>query len=151
MNKSIFKRTFYLSVKDFLPHWDAQPEQENVHLVALLSSSQEYQEVLAHFQESFKNGITPKVTNITRIQNPALLGPYVAKKASMKENHNEMRLFHGTNINNIPAINENNFNRSYAGINGKLNIDISYLLQCKKLYVFVVANHSQKLATCARP
>lgn len=32
---------------------------------------------------------------------------------------NEMQLFHGTNANNTAAINQNGFNRIFAGINGK--------------------------------
>ncbi|XP_046843223.1 protein mono-ADP-ribosyltransferase PARP15-like [Xenia sp. Carnegie-2017] len=30
---------------------------------------------------------------------------------------NEMRLFHGTNPNNVRSINSNNFSRSFAGVN----------------------------------
>ena len=113
----------YFSVKDLPAHWDPQPEGKHVHLVPLLVSSQEYQEVLGHFQASFKDRNIPTVKKIQRIQNPALFGPYAAKKTSMKENHNEMTLFHGTDVKNVPAINENNFNRSFAGINGKFNAD----------------------------
>ena len=61
----------------------------------------------------------PKVTKIERVQNPDLFRFYLAKKKAMGGRENEMRLFHGTDVKNIDAINGNNFNRSYAGSNGR--------------------------------
>ena len=107
---------------DGLPaHWNAVRPGKAVQLVSLSTSSQEYKEILAHFQTNFKNKrrILPSVTKIQRIQNRSLFSLYSTKKNSMEGRENEMRLFHGTSIKNTEAINMNNFNRSFAGTNGK--------------------------------
>jgi hypothetical protein len=120
-----FTKFVIFYILDGLPaYWDAQPRNRGVHLVTLLPSFSEYQEILTHFQTNFRQGKVPVVTKIQRIQNPGLFGRYLATKNSMRGKQNEMRLFHGTNVKNIPAINENNFNRSYAGINGRFYADV---------------------------
>ena len=99
-----------------------------VHLVTLLSSSSEYKDILTHFKNGFAVGSPPKVTKIERIQNPEMFKLYLAKKKSMEGRENEMRLFHGTHVKNTVAINGNNFNRSYSGINGRLHAGCPCLL-----------------------
>lgn len=60
---------------------------------------------------------------IERIQNTDLWNSYQAKKKIMDVKNgqmdNEKRLFHGTDVNSVPHVNANGFNRSYAGKNGK--------------------------------
>jgi exopolysaccharide biosynthesis protein len=94
-----------------------------VHLATLSSSSSEYKDILTHFKNGLGVRSSPKVTKIERIQNPEMFKLYLAKKKSMEGRENEMRLFHGTHVKNIVAINGNNFNRSYSGINGRLHVD----------------------------
>lgn len=59
-----------------------------------------------------------------RIQNPHLYRLYMTKKTEMDVRNpggqNEMRLWHGTDINNVQNINSRNFNRSYGGVHGKI-------------------------------
>ena len=80
-----------------------------------MESSPEYKVILTHFETGFRKGKAPTVTKIERIQNRTLFSLYQVKKKSMKGREREMKLFHGTSIKNIDAINANNFNRSYAG------------------------------------
>jgi len=60
---------------------------------------------------------------IERIQNLNLWNCYQTKKKTMdaKNGHkdNEKQLFHGTDADSVPHVNQNGFNRSYAGKNGK--------------------------------
>jgi len=58
---------------------------------------------------------------IERIQNLNLWNCYQTKKKTMdaKNGHkdNEKQLFHGTDADSVPHVNQNGFNRSYAGKN----------------------------------
>lgn len=60
---------------------------------------------------------------IERIQNLDLWNSYQAKKKTMDAKNvsvtNEQQLFHGTDAGSVPHVNQNGFNRSYAGKNGK--------------------------------
>lgn len=60
---------------------------------------------------------------IERIQNPDLWRHYQTKKSNMDAKNsqiiNEKLLFHGTDVDSVPFVNGNGFNRSYAGKNGK--------------------------------
>lgn len=97
-------------------HWSQQSPTQVVHLVSLQPSSAEYLQVLNHF--TARGGAYNQIIKIERVQNPGLYKAYLVKKESMNGAENEQQLFHGTNENNIISINANNFNRSYAGING---------------------------------
>ena len=101
--------------------WVPQEESQLVQLVSLETGSSEYR--LVHNLFNVK-GVSRKIVKMERIQNPVLYKAYLVKKQTMKEPVNEMRLFHGTAEANIQWINANNFNRSYAGINGRERIDI---------------------------
>ena len=99
-------------------HWAPQQSSQVVQLVQLSAQSQEYTKVLSHFQT--RGGSGHRIVKIERVQNPTLYKAYLVKKQSMHGAENEMQLFHGTTEASITSINANNFNRSFAGINGKL-------------------------------
>ena len=111
-------RVFILGPESSLPtNWISQPDHQVFQLVKLDPSSQEYQEILAHFVA--RGGNASQLSMVERIQNPQLYLRYLAFKNSMRGQINEMRLFHGTDAANIDSINAKNFNRSFAGVNGK--------------------------------
>ena len=109
---------FILDPESSLPtNWISQPDHQVYQLVKLDPSSQEYQEILTHFVA--RGGNASHLYMVERIQNPQLYLRYMAFKNSMRGRVNEMRLFHGTDATNIDSINAANFNRSFAGVNGK--------------------------------
>ena len=125
-NFSFFKTSTRVSITAWkhssLPtHWDPQPPGKVVHLVSLQTSSQEYQDVLTHFEAT--GGVRTQI-NIERVQNPGLYKQYLAKKATMDGGENEKQLFHGTRFANTPSINANNFNRNFAETNGKVTCSL---------------------------
>ncbi|XP_046842592.1 protein mono-ADP-ribosyltransferase PARP14-like [Xenia sp. Carnegie-2017] len=95
--------------------WLPQPSDQVVNLVGLTRSSAEYIEIKDYFVA--RGGRSDQIYEIHRIQNPRLYSRYQAFKSSMCGDVNEMRLFHGTNPNNVRSINSNNFSRSFAGVN----------------------------------
>lgn len=66
---------------------------------------------------------------IERIQSAGMWKSLQIKKQDMKLRNgpeiNEMRLFHGACHTVIKTINEHGFNRSYAGKNGEIRLQIS--------------------------
>ena len=106
--------------------------EENVLCVPLQSSSQEFLEVRAKFASTSRRRIHfENIVKIVRIQNPQLYKSYLAKKESMgktagEANVNELELFHGTSQSSLAEINKNGFNRSFAGVNGKLYMSPVY-------------------------
>ena len=72
-----------------------------------------------------------RIVKIEQIQNPQLYKSYLAKKESMEKtsgqtNVNELEFFHGTSPDSVAEINESGFNRSFAGVNGKLCMSPAY-------------------------
>ena len=129
----------YIYLISVLPRsWKPQPLDEDVHLVALSSSSIEYQKVINLFGSAIDSVIVQK---IERIQNPRLYKMYISKKESMGMEANEKQLFHGTKSENVSSINTNNFNRRFSGINGKNNSFAQNLFQ---IYVFLVRHYTDK-------
>ena len=64
------------------------------------------------------------IVRIERIQNMSLYAQYMAKKKELDKSNppghqNEMQLFHGTSADICPKINQQGFNRSFSGKNGK--------------------------------
>ena len=104
---------------------DGSGYEVKVHCVQLQPNSQEYRDVSAKFASTSGGQIhNGNIVAIERIQNPQLYKSYLAKKESMEKTAgqasvNELELFHGTNRNSVAEINENGFNRSFAGVNGK--------------------------------
>ena len=90
-----------------------------VHAVPLKPASSEYRNVASKFMET---ACEVNIQKIERIQNPYLYMQYMVRKQKMdKDNggNNERHLFHGTDTNNIRAINTQGFNRSLCGVHGK--------------------------------
>lgn len=116
------------------------PKSSSLHVVDLDSSSAEYQDVIAKFEQTMQKSTTvsgnggqyTSITKIQRIQNLVLYAQYIAKKKDMdrsnKPGHqNEMRLFHGTSADTCPKINQQGFNRSFSGKNGKITLYTCYI------------------------
>ena len=102
--------------------WEDMPPNSSLHIVLLDSKSSEYAGVKQKFDLSMQ-GQYKKIVKIERIQNPALYIQFVGRKKQMdKQNpqghQNERLLFHGTSVDTCPKINQNGFNRSFAGKNG---------------------------------
>ncbi|NXI45364.1 PAR14 polymerase, partial [Galbula dea] len=96
--------------------WDDMQNQR-LRVVTLKPETQEYRDV----QEKFlKTCGSLKIEKIERVQNPYLWKAYQIKKCEMdKKNgskNNEKLLFHGTSEESSILINNNGFNRSYAGM-----------------------------------
>ncbi|XP_014635277.1 PREDICTED: poly [ADP-ribose] polymerase 14-like [Ceratotherium simum simum] len=102
---------------EFPAHWSAM-EQQKVCVVELQPGDPEYNTVASKFNQTCSNFTIEK---IQRIENPDLWNSYQAKKKPMdaKNGHvtNEKQLFHGTDADSVPHINQNGFNRNYSGKN----------------------------------
>nr|XP_009675518.1 PREDICTED: poly [ADP-ribose] polymerase 14 [Struthio camelus australis] len=97
--------------------WDDM-QTERVKIVELKPETKEYKDVQARFLQTCQS---LKIEKIERIQNPFFWKAYQIKKLEMdKKNgnrNNERFLFHGTSSDSLNLINNNGFNRSYAGMN----------------------------------
>ncbi|XP_034430831.1 protein mono-ADP-ribosyltransferase PARP14-like [Hippoglossus hippoglossus] len=105
-------------LKDAVPaHWDAMPPNTTCLAVPIHAGTPEYTEVLNLFQASCHR----TVIKIERIQNTMLWKSLQVKKCDIEQrnghSNNERRLFHGTTETIVNTINENGFNRAYAGKN----------------------------------
>ena len=103
-------------------NWVPMPRDDrgndvHVHLVKLVSSSDEYQEVVERVQQTLPSNLIVK--SVERIQNPYLYKAYQLRKEKMdtdnRKANNERQLFHGTNSNNVKKINTQGFDRSFTG------------------------------------
>ncbi|KAM9224811.1 protein mono-ADP-ribosyltransferase PARP14 [Dugong dugon] len=98
-------------------NWSDMKQQSSC-LVELQPTHPEYNTVAGKFNQTCSNF---KILKIERVQNPDLWNCYQAKKKTMdaKNNqiNNEKLLFHGTDGSSVPYVNQNGFNRSYAGKN----------------------------------
>ncbi|XP_024266414.1 protein mono-ADP-ribosyltransferase PARP15 isoform X2 [Oncorhynchus tshawytscha] len=105
--------------QDNLPqHWDSKPATTSVRLYPVQSGSPEYDEVLSLFQATCPD---KTIIKIERVQNTNLWNSFQIKKQEMEDRNdgmiNERHLFHATSNTTIEHINNNGFNRSYAGKN----------------------------------
>ncbi|XP_053295537.1 poly(ADP-ribose) polymerase family member 14-related sequence 1 [Pleuronectes platessa] len=105
-------------LKDAVPAlWDAMPPNTTCVAVPIQAGTPEYTEVLNLFQASCKQ----TVIKIERIQNPMFWKSIQIKKRDIEQRNghpnNERRLFHGTTETTVDIINQNGFNRVYAGKN----------------------------------
>ena len=119
----------------------------SLHIVKLSPQSKEYQTVFTKFQATMQPSVQQlglsaahstlqpiklktnspnynSIVRIERIQNLVLYGQYMAKKRVMDKTNpsghqNEMSLFHGTSADTCLKINQQGFNRSFSGRNGK--------------------------------
>lgn len=98
------------------------PPNSSLHIVLVDSKSSEYTGVKQKFDLTMQ-GYYNQIIKIERIQNPALYLQFIGRKKEMdkhnpKGHQNERSLFHGTSVDTCPKINQNGFNRSFAGKNG---------------------------------
>ncbi|XP_071340147.1 protein mono-ADP-ribosyltransferase PARP14-like isoform X2 [Trachinotus anak] len=107
-------------------HWDDM-KGDIVKLFPLTTGSKEYSDVE---KELTKTGLTLNIITIERVQNTTLWQSYqlMKKQLEVKNKHtnNEKLLFHGTGGNSIDLINNQGFNRSYAGAHGVMYGNGSY-------------------------
>ncbi|XP_047012139.1 poly(ADP-ribose) polymerase family member 14-related sequence 1 isoform X2 [Ictalurus punctatus] len=103
--------------ENFPKEWVVMASNEPHKICPLQISSKEYNDVLGHFRKTCNNN----VLKIERIQNPRMWKNYQNNKQHMElmngHQNNEKMLFHGTREESISHINQNGFNRSYAGKN----------------------------------
>ncbi|NWR77637.1 PAR14 polymerase, partial [Centropus unirufus] len=96
--------------------WDDM-ENERLKLVELKPETKEYRNVQGKFLKTCNSF---KIEKIERVQNPYFWKAYQIKKREMdKKNgnrNNERLLFHGTSKESLTLINNQGFNRSYAGM-----------------------------------
>ncbi|XP_059543633.1 protein mono-ADP-ribosyltransferase PARP14-like isoform X2 [Myotis daubentonii] len=123
-------------------HW-SDMKQQRVCLVELQPGQPEYSKVADAFNQTCSQF---KIEKIERIQNRSLWQFYQTKKKTMDEKNghmqNEQLLFHGTDADSLPHVNQHGFNRSYAGKNA-----VAY---GKGTYFAVHANYSAN-DTYSRP
>ena len=89
-----------------------------VHTVTLAPDSSEYQECVRMIHATAA-GVN--IQSIERVQNRYLWQTYTVWKEKMdndNKGNNERQLFHGTDAENLLAINTQGFNRSFCGKHG---------------------------------
>ncbi|OCT63244.1 protein mono-ADP-ribosyltransferase PARP14 [Xenopus laevis] len=100
-------------------NWDPM-EKEQLKIVPLNPGSPEYNSVEGMFAQTCQM----KIMKIQRVQNQYLWHNYQIKKQSIdtknSSTNNEKQLFHGTNPGTIDNVNNNGFNRSFAGKNASI-------------------------------
>lgn len=112
---------------DWEPMTDPTTQKRlKVRVIDLQPDSKGYKFALGEFEKTMTKGSNyTAIVTIERIQNPGLYGQYIAKKRELDSHNpasvqNERWLYHGTNESAISSINQNNFNRSLRGQNGRL-------------------------------
>lgn len=106
-------------------NWAPNTSHGPVTLVPLNIYSKEYQDILRQFQATVLN---VNVQKIERVQNPELYRTFMGKKQEMDKRckgNSERKLFHGTDVKNIDAINSQGFNRSLCGKHGRCSKRVS--------------------------
>ncbi|XP_056232020.1 protein mono-ADP-ribosyltransferase PARP14-like [Seriola aureovittata] len=107
-------------------HWDDM-KGDLVKLFPLTVGSKEYSDVET---ELTRTGLIPNIISIERVQNTTLWQSYqlMKKQLEVKNKHtnNEKLLFHGTGAKSIDLINNQGFNRGYAGAHGAMYGNGSY-------------------------
>ena len=122
--RSHHNNTMHLGERQTKINWGAMPIttnrlKERCCLVDLSRTSSEYGYVESKFLSTLP--FTP-IIKIQRIQNPLLYAQFSARKKVMMNisgTANQQRLFHGTNFSSSEKINNNGFDRSFAGRHGK--------------------------------
>ncbi|XP_075904598.1 poly(ADP-ribose) polymerase family member 14-related sequence 1 isoform X2 [Nelusetta ayraudi] len=107
-----------IDLTEGLPHhWDTMSGDTTCVSITLNAGTQEYSKI----QKLFGQSCAKTIIKIERIQNKNLWKSFEIKKGEMDKRNghtnNDKQLFHGTNEETIPIINERGFNRSYAGKN----------------------------------
>nr|XP_055239781.1 protein mono-ADP-ribosyltransferase PARP15 isoform X4 [Gorilla gorilla gorilla] len=114
-----FQSTFSMTTCNLPEHWTDMNHQLFC-MVQLEPGQSEYNTIKDKFTQTCSSYAIEK---IERIQNAFLWQSYQVKKRQMdiKNDHknNERLLFHGTDADSVPYVNQHGFNRSCAGKNGK--------------------------------
>ncbi|XP_015992513.2 protein mono-ADP-ribosyltransferase PARP15 isoform X2 [Rousettus aegyptiacus] len=117
MSPPILQRTFSKTAYDIPENW-TDMNQQLTCVIQLQPGESEYNMVKDKF---FQTCCSYTIEKIERIQNEFLWQSYQIKKKQMDIKNglldNERILFHGTDANSVPHVNEHGFNRSYAGKN----------------------------------
>nr|XP_009491491.1 PREDICTED: poly [ADP-ribose] polymerase 14 [Pelecanus crispus] len=96
--------------------WDDMQNQR-LKIVELKPETREYRDVQEKFLQTCQS---LKIEKIERVQNPFFWKAYQIKKREMDNKNgttnNERLLFHGTSKESLTLINNQGFNRSYAGV-----------------------------------
>uniref|UniRef100_A0A8C0N7K0 Poly [ADP-ribose] polymerase n=1 Tax=Canis lupus familiaris TaxID=9615 RepID=A0A8C0N7K0_CANLF len=112
-----FQSTCFESAHNIPEHWTNMNQQLSC-VIELHPGQSEYDSVRALFSETC---FFYKIEKIERIQNVCLWQSYQIKKKHMDIKNgyrdNERVLFHGTDADSVPYVNQHGFNRSYAGKN----------------------------------
>lgn len=117
MSPPILQRMFSKTAYDIPENW-TDMNQQLTCVIQLQPGESEYNMVKDKF---FQTCCSYTIEKIERIQNEFLWQSYQIKKKQMDIKNglldNERILFHGTDANSVPHVNEHGFNRSYAGKN----------------------------------
>ncbi|XP_020316936.2 uncharacterized protein LOC109870722 [Oncorhynchus kisutch] len=131
--------------QDNLPqHWDTRPATTSVRLYPIQSGSPEYDEVLSLFRATCPD---KTIIKIERVQNTNLWNSFQIKKQEMEDRNdgmiNERHLFHATSNTTIEHINNNGFNRSYAGLKMMQSMEMAPTLQSMPATLLLMNSPSQ--------
>ncbi|XP_063662247.1 protein mono-ADP-ribosyltransferase PARP15 isoform X15 [Pan troglodytes] len=114
-----FQSTFSMTTCNLPEHWTDMNHQLFC-MVQLEPGQSEYNIIKDKFTRTCSSYAIEK---IERIQNAFLWQSYQVKKRQMDikndRKNNERLLFHGTDADSVPYVNQHGFNRSCAGKNGK--------------------------------
>ncbi|KAL3843265.1 hypothetical protein ACJMK2_021207 [Sinanodonta woodiana] len=100
-------------------NWN-QNDKNNLDVVTLQTTDQEYSGVETNFKSTIGTFRLKTIHSIKRIQNKTIYQQYALKRRLLQNQYPslqsvEMTLWHGTAYDNVDKINLNGFNRSYAG------------------------------------
>ena len=137
-------------------NWDRMPidssgREVRVHLVTLPTKNSEYKKVLSNFHKTMtcqasqlqsalaiaqSRAVYNKIISIERIQNTTLYSQYITylntKSSGPSSKVSDYLLWHGTSPDTIDKINNQGFNRSFAGKNGNSKMPS----MCNYWYIF---------------
>ncbi|XP_021548338.1 protein mono-ADP-ribosyltransferase PARP15 [Neomonachus schauinslandi] len=114
----VLQSTCFETACNLPEHWTDMNKQLSC-VIKLYPGQSEYDTIKDKFSDTC---LSYKIEKIEKIQNICLWQSYQIKKKHMdlKNGHtaNERVLFHGTDADSVPYVNQHGFNRSYAGKNG---------------------------------
>jgi hypothetical protein len=103
------------------PTWEKSADNKNRFV--LPTTSDEYQSIVSNFDQAMKTKYK-QIIRIERIQNQRWYMQYLAHSHDFKtrlKTDTEKRLYHGCPDTAANLIIDDCFNRSFAGVNGRLN------------------------------
>ncbi|ELU13328.1 hypothetical protein CAPTEDRAFT_214494 [Capitella teleta] len=132
-NSAVYRVSYHADdLPDVIPRWSPMDTRHpfEADIVALLQSTDEYQNVTMGFFQSVKEAMF-KIHHIYRVQNLNLYKKYMAMKAEMKQQYGEepreLSLFHGTpDIDTVRCICNQSFDFRLSGQYGSKYGDGAY-------------------------